>query len=111
YTNDVVAGTKAIAMRIYGFNTLTNVPFPAEDTPRKPGNRPYVNLPYIAFNYLGQSTTGNELIPLTKGAVLFQRDPATGGGKQALPAVRESPAGNTTNAFNVVSIDGLTGRA
>jgi prepilin-type N-terminal cleavage/methylation domain-containing protein len=112
YTNDAIAGTRNLAMKIYGFNTATNIPFPAEDTAPNPGKNPYVRLPYIAFNYLGQLTTGqNELIPLTKGAVLFQRDPATGNGAQALPAIRDTPVGNVTNAFNVVSIDWLTGRA
>jgi len=112
YTNDPVTTLKYLAFKIYGFNTTTNIPFPAEDTPPNSGKNPYARLPYIAFNYLGQLTTGqNELIPLTKGAVLFQRDPATGTGTKALPAIRETPVGNVTNAFNVVSIDWLTGRA
>jgi prepilin-type N-terminal cleavage/methylation domain-containing protein len=101
-----------LAMKVFGFNTTTGIPFPAEDTAGLPGNRPYVTLPYIAFNHLGQLTSGqNELIPLTKGAVLFSRDPTTGAGKQAPPSIVEAPAGNVTNAFNVVNIDWLTGRA
>jgi len=111
YTNDL-SGNKTLAMQIYGFNTTNNLPFPAEDTIKKPGNNPFVRLPYIAFNHLGQlATSQNELIPLTKGAVLFQRNPITGGGMRSVPAIRESPAGNVTNAYNVVSIDWLTGRA
>jgi len=110
YTNDALAGTRNLAFKIYGFNTTNNIPFPAEDTPSNSGK--YVRLPYIAFNYLGQLTTGqNELIPLTKGAVLFRRDPVTGNGTEFVPAIRETPVGNVTNAFNVVSIDWLTGRA
>jgi prepilin-type N-terminal cleavage/methylation domain-containing protein len=110
FTNDLSGGPKKLAMKIYGFNTTNNIPFPAEDTPSNSGK--YVRLPYIAFNYLGQLTTGqNELIPLTKGAVLFRRDPATGNGTEFVPAIRETPVGNVTNAFNVVSIDWLTGRA
>jgi prepilin-type N-terminal cleavage/methylation domain-containing protein len=113
FTNDVVNGPKKVAYKIYGFNTVTNIPFPAEDTPRQPSAKnPYISLPYIAFNYLGQLTSGqNELIPLAQGAVLFRRDPTTGDGMQVVPAVRESPIGNVTNAYNVVSIDWLTGRA
>ena len=111
-TNDPATGNPVVAFNIYGFNTLTNVPFPAENTPPKTGVRPYVTLPYIAFNYLGQLTTPqNEYIPLAKGAVLFQRDPTTKDASKAAPVIRESPPGNATNAFNVVSIDWLTGRA
>ena len=106
YTND----PRGILFRIYGFNTTTNVPFPAEDSPPRSGK--YVTLPFIAFNYLGQLISGqNEYIPLTKGGVLFQRDPDKGDGAPVPPVFRESPAGNVTNAYNVVSIDWLTGRA
>jgi len=109
-TNDPVTGQNIRAFRVYGFNRVTNVPFPAEDTPSKSGK--YVQLPSIAFDYLGRLTSfQNEYIPLAKGAVLFQRDPATGRGTKNLPTIRESPVGNVTNAFNVVSIDWLTGRA
>ena len=109
YTN--FNGNNILAMKVFGFNTVTNVPFPAEDTPPAIG-KPYVTLPYIAFNYLGQLTTSqNELIPLTKGAILFQRNQKTGAGEQVVPSIVETPAGNATNAFNVVSIDWLTGRA
>jgi prepilin-type N-terminal cleavage/methylation domain-containing protein len=114
YTNNLLGSNpaKLLSMRVYGFNITTNVPFPAETTPLNPGRLGYTKLPYIAFDYRGQLTSGqNEYIPITKGAVLFQRDRATGEGLRAVPAVRESPAGNVTNAFNVVSIDWLTGRA
>jgi len=112
YTNDINLN-RVLAFHVYGFNTLTNLPFPAEDTPPRAGKNPYIRLPYIAFNYLGQLANPqyeNEYIPLAKGAVLFQRDTNTEG-MRVLPAVRESPPGNVTNAFNVVSIDWLTGRA
>jgi len=102
-------GDQVLVMKVFGFNQTNNIPFPADDTPAL--GKPYIKLPYIAFDYVGQLTTRtNELIPLAKGAVLFQRDPATGAGTGAL-AIRETPASNTTNAFNVVSIDWLTGRA
>ena len=104
-------GSKFRLLPIYGFNTTNGIPFPSEDTiaPK------YVTLPYIAFNYTGQlvpskidnnlGSSKDEYIPLTKGAVLFQR------GTPNPPTVRESPVGNTSNAFNVVSIEWLTGRA
>src|SRR5439155_1535582 len=95
------------------------VPFPSEDTLAGPSaTAPYVKLPYIAFNYLGQlvnaqnQLTGyNEFIPIAAGSVHFQRNPTNGIGAASNPSIVESPAGNTTNAFNVVSIDWLTGRA
>jgi hypothetical protein len=107
YTNDPNLN-RVLAFHVYGFNSVTNVPFPLEDTPPKSGKNPYVRLPYIAFNYLGQLTSPqNEYIPLAKGAVFAK---AQDGGA-VIPTVRESPPGNVTNAFNVVSIDWLTGRA
>jgi hypothetical protein len=107
YTN----GNVNPAFPVYAFNTTTNIPFPSEVSPPTPGSRPYVALPYIAFNYLGQLTSGqNELIPLVQGNVYFARPPASA---QQSPSVVEKPPGNGTNAvtYNVVSIDSLTGRA
>ncbi len=109
YTNNL-DGTRFLALQVYGFSTTNNIPFPAEDTPPAPGT-PYITVPYIAFDYLGQIIGGqNEMIPLTKGPILFQRDPKTGKGTGKM-SLQEAPVGNTTNAFNVVSINGLTGRA
>src|SRR5262249_41450989 len=107
------------AFNVHGFNTTTNVPFPSDDTPVGPSpSAPFVKLPYLAFNYLGQlvddrnQPTGyNEFIPIAAGSVHFQRNPTNGIGLQSMPSVVENPTGNTTNAFNVVSIDWLTGRA
>ena len=102
YTN----GNPVAAYRIFGFNTTNNIPFPSEVAPA-----PYITLPYIAFNYLGQLTSGqNELIPLAQGNVLFARPPAP---TQQAPTINEAPQGNGTNSitYNVVSIDWLTGRA
>ncbi len=101
------------AMRIYGFMRTNNIPFPSELTaPTSTGN-PYISLPYIAFDYRGQLTSGqDEYLPISQGSVVVPRDPVTGLGKAALPTVVENPPGNTTNSsFNVVSIDWLTGRA
>ena len=100
-----------LALPVLGFSTTNNIPFPAEDTLAAPGAS-YVSLPYIAFNYLGQLISGrDELIPLTKGTVQFSRDAGNGGVPTGGMTMRELPPGNTTNAFNVVSIDWLTGRA
>jgi hypothetical protein len=67
--------------------------------------------PYIAFNYLGQLTSGqDEYIPLAQGSMLPARD----ANKAMLwnsPSVSETPPGNSINAFNLVQIDWLTGRA
>ena len=106
-----LAGGQFRKLPIFGFNTTNGIPFPSEDTVAAK----YVTLPYIAFNYTGQlvpskidnssGSSKDEYIPLTKGSVLFQR------GTPNPPAVRELPVGNTSNAFNVVSIEWLTGRA
>ncbi len=104
---------------IYAFNATNNIPFPRETTvPAGSSSGDYIPLYYIAFNHLGQlvdarnQLTGeNELIPLALGSVGFSRNQAT---KQPLPnqpSFVESPSGNSTNSFNIVSIDWLTGRA
>jgi len=101
-------------------------PFPGEDAAfnQAPYAPVYVNLPFIAFNYLGQLAAGDgqalghdEFIPLARGSVLALMDehkipvmvpppvPPYG------PQVHESPAWNSTNSFNLVRIDQLTGRA
>ena len=94
------------------------------------------NLPYIAFNYLGQLSdySGNMLnasdrtssgqdydqdfvgggvdIPLAQGSVTPGKDPSTRAPIMGPPGVNEMPPGNSTNiAYNVVHIDPLTGRA
>ena len=105
YTNGV------LAHQVYRFNTTNNIPFPAET------NRAtqYVWLPYIAFDGMGQLVSGSgalpEVIPITQGSVGIPRDATTKAALQALPTPRDEPSGNTTNNFNVVSIDQLTGRA
>jgi prepilin-type N-terminal cleavage/methylation domain-containing protein len=105
------------AFQVFGFNTTTNIPFPSEDTPLYNLNHPYVNVPYIAFNYLGQLVSGvapgqtSDLIPVARGSVSFHRDLNTRAALYFPPTFQESPAGNATNSFNLVSIDPLTGRA
>jgi prepilin-type N-terminal cleavage/methylation domain-containing protein len=96
------------AYDILGFDRTVNyIPFPALNSPAA-----CTNLPYIAFNYLGQLTSGrDEYIPLAHGSVGYAADQ-----NKVLqflpPAVAEIPRGNSTNsAYNLVHIDGLTGRA
>lgn len=102
--------------RVSGFAYTRALPFPLASTT----NAPYVPLPYIAFNYLGQLAAADgsplgrdEFIPLAQGSVLVARD----AGKLPLlgnappPSVNENPPGNSTNAYQLIHIDWLTGRA
>ena len=103
------------AYQVFGFNFTNNIPFPLETTGRNLLTPPpYVWLPYIAFNSMGQLVSGSgsqpEIIPITEGAVSYPRDPES---KIALPqaiSLHEVPSGNTTNNYNLVCIDQLTGR-
>jgi prepilin-type N-terminal cleavage/methylation domain-containing protein len=120
YTNNAV-GTPVLAYSVYGFNQTCAVPFPLVDTPvynPLPNRQHYVWLPYIAFDYLGRrcDDSGNliaqdAVIPLTRGSIGFGHDPGTKTPQAALPTLTEQPPGNTTNGFNLVYVDWLTGRA
>jgi len=100
-----------LAFRVYGFTETNTIPFPLETTQRASPRTPYVTLPYIAFDYMGRLASGHdEVIPLSRGSVVFARDPNKQP-RQGLPSFSELPPGNTTNGFNVVYIDWLTGRA
>ncbi len=100
---------------VWGFARTNNIPFPSEAA-YAPG-RIYIWLPYIAFNHMGQiqppageDIASDEFIPVARGSVNHIHD----GNKVALavsPEVVESPAGGSTNAFLLVHIDALTGRA
>ena len=99
------------SVNIYGFNTNAAIPFPTADAPP-------ILMPYIAFNYLGQLTVDgqtvagqDEYIPIAKGSVLFARDTVTKAFQFNPPDVAENPPGNSTNSYNIVHIDRLTGRA
>jgi prepilin-type N-terminal cleavage/methylation domain-containing protein len=108
---------------IPSFRITNSIPFPSEfNLTGRTNNIGYITLPYIAFNYLGQLvdangnlTRTNEFIPLVKGNVLYAHDAngrlITGGTPPAPPSANEKPPGNWTNAYNVVEIDWLTGRA
>jgi prepilin-type N-terminal cleavage/methylation domain-containing protein len=105
---DPVSGA---AYKIYGFTNMA-VPFPTADAP-------HVQIPCIAFNYLGQLTVDgvnlaplDEYIPLAKGSISLARDSATRALQLAPPDVMEMPPGNSTGpSYNIVHVDRLTGRA
>jgi hypothetical protein len=95
---------------IYGFAVTDSIPFPSVEAAFSPGTSPYVPLPYIAFNHLGQLESGrDEYIPVARGGVTYAR--TNGVVAAGLPTINETPAGNSTNAFLLVHIDWLTGRA
>ena len=95
---------------IYGFATNA-IPFPT-------ATNTSLIFPCLAFNYLGQLTVDgqtvadrDEYIPLAHGSVLFARDSATKAFQFNSPDVLENPPGNSTNSYNIVHIERLTGRA
>ena len=94
------------------FSYTTSIPFPSEDAwlARKAN---FASLPYLAFNYLGQLVSGSadEYIPIARGTVAHSRDAQTKSARAALPTLIENPPGNSTNSFNLIHIDRLTGRA
>jgi prepilin-type N-terminal cleavage/methylation domain-containing protein len=99
--------------RVYGMSWTNGIPFPSEAVYR-PG-QVYLPVPYLAFNHLGQLVSGtpgqDEYLPVARGTVAHSRDPATKKPKPGLPTLNENPPGNSTNAFNLIHIDRLTGRA
>ena len=95
---------------VHGFAVATNIPFPSADASLVPAAFPYTPVPYIAFNHLGQLASGrDEYIPVARGSVIYGR--TNGVPADVLPTLNESPPGNSTNAFLLVHIDWLTGRA
>jgi len=98
------------AFEVLGFPRTNGIPFPSEAA-LYAGVNAFPELPYIAFNYLGQlESDRDEVIPLSRGSVLFGRDSARKPQKRP-PSMLENPVGNSTNsAFNLVVIDRLTGR-
>ncbi len=100
---------------VYGFDWATNLPFPRAETlpctTLTPPTRKYVALPYIAFDYLGRIVPGTpeggdgEFIPLAHGGVEYSKN-------AFVPVnILEDPAGNSSNSYNLVHADWLTGRA
>jgi prepilin-type N-terminal cleavage/methylation domain-containing protein len=115
YTN----ANRTIGHRIYGFDTTADIPFPLAQTGRSTVNgRPYVSLPYLAFDYQGrvvsqiQSGSDGEFIPLVHGTVSYGRDPVTKVPWFYVPTIQEIPPGNaTSSSYNLVHVDWLTGRS
>jgi prepilin-type N-terminal cleavage/methylation domain-containing protein len=119
--------TNRSELLIYGFLKTNTIPFPTSDVMTNTAfmvqynrqNINFVTLPYIAFNYLGQLTSGDnsvlpydENIPLAYGSIAEPVNTATKSPIQGLPNVIETPAGSSTNTtYNVIHIDRLTGRA
>jgi prepilin-type N-terminal cleavage/methylation domain-containing protein len=115
YTNN--PPVPPVTYTVYAFNLTNNIPFPSETT-KMPASGVYVTLPYIAFNGMGQLVYGDgtpntqpEYIPITQGSAGIARDPTTKVALQVAPSPRDVPSGNTTNNFNLVYVDQLTGRA
>ncbi len=95
--------------RVPGFSVTNTIPFPSAEA-YAPG-RTYVPVPYLAFDFQGKLVSGvDEYIPLARGSVGYARN-ADKSAAQAVPTINESPAGNSTNAFSIIHIDWLTGRA
>jgi type II secretory pathway pseudopilin PulG len=91
---------------VFGFDTLT-IPFPlAESVATLP-------VPCIIFDHLGQlvSARDQEIIPLARGTVAPFLNPLTKRPDFKPLTYGERPAGNSTNAFTLIVIDRLTGRA
>lgn len=113
----------SLAFNVYPFdyaNTTSPgspvIPFPLENTARGGGVRSsYVRLPYIAFDYMGRLASNQgggqgAILPITRGSAIFAHDP----NKKpipGLPSFSEQPIGNTTNGYNLVYVDRITGRA
>jgi type II secretory pathway pseudopilin PulG len=111
-----------LAFNVYPFdyaNTLSPgspvIPFPLENTAKGGVRNPYVVLPYIAFDYMGRLASNQgggqgAILPITRGTAVFAHDP----NKRpipGLPSFSEQPIGNTTNGYNLVYVDRITGRA
>ncbi len=95
--------------RVPGFSVTNSIPFPSADAAAI--GPPYVSVPYIAFDFQGRLVPGvDEYIPLARGSVSFARN-ADKSVARAVPTIKESPPGNSTNAFSIIHIDWLTGRA
>ena len=109
-TNTIVNHATGAVYPVRGFDTA-QIPFPTEAFPRGVSAALLPSFPYLAFNYLGQLTSGqDEYIPLAQGSVLPARD-ANKVLQLSPPSVLETPPGNSLSAFNLVHIDWLTGRA
>jgi prepilin-type N-terminal cleavage/methylation domain-containing protein len=104
---NVIAG-----QQIYKFGITNVFPFPSEESPFNVASGPAFWLPFISFNYLGQLELGrDELIPLARGNVSYARDANKLPNFGSVATATESPVGNSTNAYTMIRIDWVTGRA
>lgn len=102
-----------VKYRIRGFERMTGIPFPSEQTfnPQNQ-NQIFASLPYIAFDSQGRLTSGeDEYIPIARGSVGINRNPQTRMPTATVPTLEEKPASNSVISYNVIHIDRLTGRA
>lgn len=92
---------------VRGFES-NSIPFPTADSTSK------FILPSLTFNSLGQLVPNDnreeEIIPLARGRTIHPLD-ANKRPTFAPPTLEELPAGNSTNAFALIIVDRLTGRA
>jgi prepilin-type N-terminal cleavage/methylation domain-containing protein len=114
-------------LQIYRFNFTNTIPFPCADiftnllfaNNYAITNAHFVNLPFIAFNYLGQLCSADgtllaydENIPLSYGILAHAKSLNSKSAIAGPTDAREVPPGNSTNiSYNVIHIDRLTGRA
>jgi hypothetical protein len=96
------------------FTYSTTFPVPASIDDGGVAGNP---IPYIAFDYMGRlvDESGNpklqgEYIPVAQGSIFYQRD-AGGNLAWASADIQENPPDNSLVNYNVIHIDGLTGRA
>jgi prepilin-type N-terminal cleavage/methylation domain-containing protein len=111
-TNSAPGVMPARITKIYGFDVTNSIPFPsAESWDGTTLNQKFISVPYIGFDSSGKLLSGqDEYIPLARGRTVMPRD-GNGNTLVASPIVSEQPPGNSTNAFYLIHIDALTGRA
>ena len=105
----------SVAYAVKRFSTNA-IPFPTESSSTM------ANMPFIAFNYLGQltfdgvnATNRDEYIPLAQGTVSYGYNSTTKTPQLTTvtaTGITENPPGNSTNiSYNIIDIEPLTGRA
>jgi len=109
------ATNKFVSMSLAALNKITDPlarPLARMSLPFPTAKSPTLELPYVAFNPQGQleSVGRDEVIPLARGSIFYPQNAL--GAYAPVPAdVREVPPGNSTNTYNLVYVNWLTGRA